>query len=76
MIESAGEALAGARYWQAKSMAEGNADHARLAATLMAAHRQAERDAWELASRECAMRKAAQPPAWLSIVESTKGGTK
>lgn len=57
MVESAGQLLAQARYWQARGVAEGNADHARLAAQLIAGSRQAERDAWELASREAAARK-------------------
>jgi hypothetical protein len=56
MIESAGELLASARYWSARGISEGNPDHARLAAMLIAGSRQAERDAWELASREAAAR--------------------
>lgn len=63
VVESAGEALAGARYWSARAMAEADPDLARLAATLMAQHRQCERDAWELASRESAARPQADPRA-------------
>jgi hypothetical protein len=65
VVESAGEALAGARYWSARSMAEASADFARLAATLMAQHRQCERDAWELAAREAAARPKQDPVALL-----------
>lgn len=61
MIESAGELQAAARYWSARGMAEGNADYARLAAQLIAGSRQAERDAWELASREATVREANKP---------------
>lgn len=52
MVESAGELLAAARYWSARSIAEANPDFARLGAQLVAGSRQAERDAWELAARE------------------------
>lgn len=61
MVESAGELLAAARYWSARSIAEGNPDYARLAATLTAGARQAERDAWELAAREAQARPKANP---------------
>lgn len=60
MVESAGELLASARYWSARSIAEANPDHARLAAQLIAGSRQAERDAWELASREATARPRAR----------------
>jgi hypothetical protein len=56
MVESAGELLAQARYWTARGIAEGNPDHARLSATLNAGARQAERDAWTLASLEAQAR--------------------
>lgn len=56
IIESAGELLASARYWNARSVAEANPDFARLAAQQSAGHRQAERDAWELAAREAEAR--------------------
>jgi hypothetical protein len=56
MIESAGELLASARYWSARGIAEANPDHARLAATLVAGSRQAERDAWAIAALEAAAR--------------------
>lgn len=58
MVESAGELLASARYWSARGIADANPDFARLSATLVAGARQAERDAWELASREAATRPA------------------
>ena len=45
-----------ARYLAARARAEGNADLARTAATLLASARQAQRDAWELASREAQAR--------------------
>jgi len=63
MVESAGELLASARYWSARGIAEASPDHARLAATLVAGARQAERDAWELASREAVARPATDPLA-------------
>jgi hypothetical protein len=56
MVESAGELLSAGRYWGARGVAEGSADHARLAATLLAGARQAERDAWALATLEAASR--------------------
>lgn len=61
IVESAGELLATARYWSARGLAEANPHHARLAATLVAGARQAERDAWELASREAAARSTLSP---------------
>ncbi|MBN1605072.1 MAG: hypothetical protein JW940_00480 [Polyangiaceae bacterium] len=61
MVESAGELLASARYWSARGLAEANPDFARLAATLIAGQRQAERDAWELASREAQARPRENP---------------
>lgn len=69
MIESAGDLLASSRYWSARSTAEGNPDHARLAAMLAAGARQAERDAWELASREAVARRDSAPKGaapWLT----------
>ncbi|MBN2196779.1 MAG: hypothetical protein JW751_28495 [Polyangiaceae bacterium] len=45
-----------ARYIAARARAEGSADLARAAATLLASARQAQRDAWELAAREAAAR--------------------
>jgi hypothetical protein len=57
MVESAGELLASSRYWSARSTAESDPDFARLAAMLAAGSRQAERDAWELASREAVARR-------------------
>jgi hypothetical protein len=62
MVESAGELLAAGRYWQARGVAEGSADHARLAATLLAGSRQSERDAWALAELEQKSKPAA--PRW------------
>lgn len=59
MVESAAEMMADARYWRARAIAEGDPDHVRLAAQLLAQARGAERDAWELAAREA----AARPPA-------------
>lgn len=56
IIESAGELLSASRYWSARSIAEGNPDHARLAAQLAAGARQSERDAWQLAALEAAAR--------------------
>jgi hypothetical protein len=72
LVESAGELLAASRYWAARGIADGNPDHARLAAQLVAGHRQAERDCWELASREAEARRRAAPPvpwAWSSPAE-------
>lgn len=67
MIESAGELLGSARYWSARSTAESDPDFARLAATLVAGARQAERDAWEIAAREAEVRPAdpATAAPWL-----------
>jgi hypothetical protein len=71
MVESAGELLSASRYWSARSIAEANPDYARLAAQLVAGARQAERDAWELASREAPLRpkskqEAAAAYPWLA----------
>lgn len=49
-----------ARYLAAKARAEGNADLARAAAALLTSARQAQRDAWELASREAVARKSTE----------------
>lgn len=57
MVESGGELLAASRYWGARAAAEGSPDFARLAATLAAGARQAERDAWALAALESAARR-------------------
>lgn len=72
MVESAGELLASARYWSARSIAEGDPDFARLAATLTAGSRQAERDAWEIAAREAAARRehASQPRSLLAAAQA------
>ena len=61
IVESAADLMADARYWRARGVAEGNPDHYRLAAQLMAQARGCERDAWELASREAAARPAPDP---------------
>lgn len=45
-----------ARYLAARARAEGDPDLSRAAATLLASARQAQRDAWELASREAQAR--------------------
>jgi hypothetical protein len=60
IIESAADLMADARYWRARGVAEGNPEHYRLAAQLMAQARGCERDAWELASREAVARKQSQ----------------
>lgn len=74
MVESAGELLAAARYWSARSLAEASPNHARLAATLVAGARQSERDAWELASREAAARadSSDEPPPGFKPSKETK----
>jgi hypothetical protein len=56
LIGEAAEQRADARYLRAKAAADGNVDLLRVAAQLSTAARQAERDAWELASREAAAR--------------------
>jgi hypothetical protein len=61
LIESAGQLLAASRYFQARGAADGNADHVRLAAQLTAQARGAERDAFELASREATARRETRP---------------
>lgn len=61
MVESAAEMMADARYWRARGIAEGNPDFTRLAAQLIAQARGCERDAWELAAREAAVRPGADP---------------
>jgi hypothetical protein len=61
MVESAGDLLAAGRYWGARSVAEGDADHARLSAQLLAGARQAERDAWALAELEARSRPKGAP---------------
>ena len=57
LIADACDLRADARYLAARARAEGSADLARAAATLLASARQAERDAWELAHREAAVRR-------------------
>jgi hypothetical protein len=57
LIADACDLRADARYLAARARAEGSADLARAAATLLASARQAERDAWELASREALVRR-------------------
>ena len=52
-----------ARYLAAKARAEGNADLARAASALLTSARQAQRDAWELASREAQARPKRDPMA-------------
>lgn len=56
LIVDSWEMRGDARYLAAKARAEGNADLARAAATLLASARQAQRDAWHLASLEAAAR--------------------
>ena len=56
MVESASSLLALARYWEARSVADGDPDLAKLAASLISQARGCERDAWELASREAEAR--------------------
>lgn len=56
LIVDSWEMRGDARYIAAKARATGDADLARAAATLLASARQAQRDAWELASREAAAR--------------------
>lgn len=68
MVESAGELLASARYWSARSIAASDPDFARLSAQLVAGARQAERDAWELAAREAAARPNRAEDAQASLV--------
>lgn len=72
MVESAAEMMADARYWRARGIADGNPDHVRLAAQLIAQARGCERDAWELSARESAARKASAPDAtpWLRAPET------
>lgn len=64
MIESAGELLASARYWSARSVADADPNHARLAAQLVAGARQAERDAWALADLESKSRAPQATAEW------------
>lgn len=56
IIESAADLLADARYWRAKAIASCDPELSRLAAQLTAQARGCERDAWELAAREAAVR--------------------
>jgi hypothetical protein len=56
LIVDSWELRGDARYLAAKARALGDADLSRAAATLLASARQAQRDAWELASREAAAR--------------------
>jgi hypothetical protein len=71
MIETAGELWGAARYWGARSQAEGNPDYARLAAQLSAGARQAERDGWQLAALEAASR-----PKGTARFSFQEGGSK
>lgn len=56
LIVDAWESRADARYIAAKARAAGDPDLARTAAQLLAAARQAQRDAWALAALESAAR--------------------
>ena len=59
LIVDASDLRADARYLAARARADDNPELSRTAATLLASARQAERDAWEIASREA----AARPPS-------------
>lgn len=63
LIEDAAMLRTDARYWRAKGMSLGIADYSKLASSLLAQARGAERDAWELASREAAARPPEDPIA-------------
>jgi hypothetical protein len=68
LIVDACDLRADARYIAAKARAEGSADLARAAASLLASARQCERDAWEIAHREGEARRRSTPwaPPWLA----------
>jgi hypothetical protein len=61
LIVDSWEMRGDARYLAAKARALGDADLSRAAANLLASARQAQRDAWELASREAAARPKQNP---------------
>ena len=72
LLVDAGEMRGDARYLSARARAENNPELLRLAATLLASARQAERDAWELASREAAARRLVSPSLpWLRSAASS-----
>ena len=57
LLADAWDMRADARYLQARAARDDNPDLLRLAAQLLTSARQAERDAWELASRESRVRE-------------------
>jgi hypothetical protein len=66
LVEDAALLRADARYWRARGMAEGNPEHTKLAASLLAQVRGCERDAWETAAREAEIRPSNVLPPWES----------
>jgi hypothetical protein len=67
LIVDSWELRGDARYLAAKARALGDADLSRAAAALLASARQAQRDAWELASREAAARPRTGNPILRAI---------
>jgi hypothetical protein len=63
LVQDAGGLRADARYLQARGGAERNPELLKAASALLASARQAERDAWELAARECESRRRTSPSA-------------
>jgi hypothetical protein len=58
LIYEAAEMRADASYLRARAAADNNPDLLKVAATVSAGARQAERDAWEFAAREAESRKS------------------
>lgn len=73
LIVDSWEMRGDARYLAAKARADGNADLARAAATLLASARQAQRDAWQLAALESAARPR-KPGAFPWLQEAKTNG--
>ncbi len=63
LVVDASDLRADARYIAARARADGNPELSRIAASLLASARQAERDAWEIAAREAEARLRTHDPA-------------
>jgi hypothetical protein len=71
LLRDAAELHADAQYLRARAAADDNVDLLRTAAQLSAGARQAERDAWQLATLEAQARPKATP-AWVELFHPTQ----
>lgn len=70
LVSEAWDQRGDAHYLRARAAADGNHDLLRIAAMLTAGARQAERDAWELASREAAARPGPKESALVAAIRA------